>query len=189
MANKKSTSKKNTTKKVVNTKKNEKIDHNRIIETVGEFDADYKKIILVVGIIVIVFCLFYFLTVYITGKDSKKTNTSTASNISYTEIMAGRSFNMPEEEYLVLYYDRSNSDLLSSFSSNVSNYRSSDDHYTLYTVDMSNAVNKSYSADVSNWSPASASELAISGPTLIHFRNGSVVEYYEGEEDINHYLG
>ena len=80
-------------------------------------------------------------------------------------------------------------DLLNSFSSKISNYRDSDDHYTLYTVDMSNAMNQSYAADVSNWAPTNAGELAINGPTLIHFKDGTVVEYYEGETDINNYLG
>ena len=188
MANKKSTSKKNTTKKSV--VKNEKVDHTKKIESVGEFDTDYKKIILVVSVIIIVFCLFYFLTVYITGRDTtSSTTTSSASTISYTEIMAGRSFAMPEEEYLVLYYDRSDTDLLTTYTSLVSNYRSADSHYTIYTVDMSNAMNQSYASETSNWSPSKADELAINGPTLIHFQNGVVVEYYEGDTDISNYLG
>lgn len=191
MANKKSTSKKkSTTTKKVNKKEQQK-EYDKIIDSVGEFDADYKRIILVSGIIIIIFCMFYFLTVYITGKDTKNTTTTTSntSYISYTEIMAGRSFSMPEEEYLVLYYDRSDSELLSTFSSLVADYRADEAHYALYTVNMGDALNQAYASDTSNWGPKDISELAIHGPTLIHFRNGSVVEYFEGTTDISNYLG
>ena len=58
MANKKSTGKKKST----STKKSNKkvaTDHNKKIESVGEFDADYKRIMLVSGTIVIIFCFWY----------------------------------------------------------------------------------------------------------------------------------
>ena len=190
MANKKSTGK----KKGTSTKKvNKKVQAENLkkIESMGDFDADYKRIILVAGTIIIIFCLFYFLTVYITGRDTKKSTTtdSSSSYISYTEILAGRSFSMPEKEYLVLYYDRSDTELLSTFSSVISNYRSDENHYALYTVDMSDAMNQGYANEKSNWNPTDISELAINGPTLIRFHNGKVEAYYEGSTDITDYLG
>ena len=191
MANKKSTGKKKSTSTKKSNKKVPKIDNSKKIESVGEFNTDYKHIMMVAGTIVIIFCLFYFLTVYITGRDTKKSTTTsnTTTYISYKEIMAGRSFSMPEAEYLVLYFDRSDTDLLSTFSSVISDYRSDENHYTLYTVDMSDAMNKGYAADKSNWNPKGISELTINGPTLIHFRDGAVAEYYEGSTDITNYLG
>lgn len=167
-----------------------KRDHERIIDSVDGFDGDYKRVILTVGIIIIIFCAFYFLTVYVLGRDSSSSSkqTVTDSSISYTETMAGRSFSMPEDEYLILYYDRSDSELLSTFSSTVSTYRSGEDSLALYSVDMSNAMNKDFEKETSNWKPTSVSELAIHGPTLIHFRNGEVVEYFEGATDVVNYL-
>ncbi len=165
-------------------------ENEKILETVSSFDADYKKIIIVAGVVIIIFGLFYFLTVYVLDNDidisQKKYTTETA--ISYSEIVAGRSFSMPEKEYLVLYYDRSNSELLSTFSSSVSNYKSNDNNLTLYYVDMSNAMNSKYVSDKSNWKPTSVSELAINGPTLIHYNKGKVVDYIEGMTEVNEYL-
>ena len=170
-----------------------KVDRENIkkIESVGEFDVEYKKIILIVGIVIIIFAIFYFITVYVTNKDNNtyKRNSSTEGVISYTEIMAGRSFSMPEDEYYILYYDRSNKDLLNTFSSSVATYRADKEKTALYTVDMSNAMNKGFEKEESNWKPTSVSELAIKGPTLIHFRDGAVFEYFEGETDIVSQLG
>lgn len=168
--------------------KNENINK---IESVNGFDGDVFHIIRVVAIILIVFCLFYGLTVLITKNgDTKTTKNTTAkdNSISYTDIMLGRSFSMPEEEYLVLYYDKSNSDLISAFSSAVSNYRGEENSYTLYTVDMSNEFNKKYESSESNRLPKDAQELAISGPTLIHFSKGIVVDYLEGKEAILEFI-
>ena len=175
MANKKVIKKKSNGKK----KKNEKV-----IEESQTLDINFKKILHVTTIIAVVFAAFYFLTVYITGRDTDNSTTTDNSSISYSEIMVGRSFSMPEEEYFVLYYDRSDKDLLSTFSTAVSDYRGSYEAITVYTADMSDSINKKYSGDKSNWSPEKLSELVIHGPTLIRFKNGKVKEYYEGKENI-----
>ena len=132
-------------KKSKGSRKNSRRDHERVIDSVSTFDGNYKKVIIVVSIIAIFFAGFYFLTVYITNNSSSYVRPSSGDgSISYTEIMVGRSFKMPEKEYLVLYYDRSDSELLNSFSTVVSNYRNDDTKLTLYNADMSSSMNKNY---------------------------------------------
>ncbi len=167
-------------------------ENEKKIETVGDFNVNYKHFFLIAGCVLVIFVVFYLMTIYVTNKGTKesyKRNKSTEGVISYTEVMAGRSFDMPESEYYILYYDRSNKELLNTFSSSVAAYRADKERTALYTVDMSNAMNKGFEKEDSNWSPTSVSELAISGPTLIHFRDGAVVEYFEGETDIVSQLG
>jgi len=53
---------------------------------------------------------------------------------------------------------------------------------------MSNGINKFKASETSNRSATNVDELAISGPTLIHFSNGSIIDYYEGEEEITSFL-
>ena len=174
-----------------NKKKNKEAEINaKKIEEVGEFNADFKHIFWVVGSIVLVLVLFYLLTLYLTGRgDTTTTNTSSGEGtISYTDIMAGRSFSMPENEYLVVYYDRENTDVLTTLSLAVSSYRAKEDHLTIYTVDMSNSFNKGYVSEKSNSAVTTASELKINGPTLIHFKDGSVSQYVEGQDSIVSYL-
>ena len=159
-----------------------------------EMDEKTFRIICVVGLSIIVFCLFYLLTLYITKSNSDSSSTSNTTEekeddvISYTNILAGRSFSMEDGTYLVIYYDMSDDEIASTYSSAVSSYRTKEGASSLYVVDMGNGLNKKYASEESNSNPSSASELAINGPTLIRFEDHHVVEYFEGEEAITSYL-
>ena len=54
---------------------------------------------------------------------------------------------------------------------------------------MDDAINKKYASEVSNTTPGDAEDLLINGPTLIHFHDGKVSEYIEGDSSIVEYLG
>ena len=183
-------SNKKTIRKTNKKKNQEAKEQAKKIEEVGEFNADFKHIFWVVGSIIVFFLVFYLLTVYLTNRgDTSSTSTSVGEGtISYTDIMAGRSFSMPENEYLVVYYDRENTEVLTTLSLAVSGYRAKEEHLTIYTVDMSNSFNKGYVSEEGNPSVANVSELKINGPTLIHFKDGSVSEYIEGQDNVASYL-
>lgn len=165
------------------------------VSTSNSFDSDIWNKMIIVCVIIIFLALFYLLTLYITSKNSSDstsgkstTNVSDDASISYDEILVGRSFSIDSGEYLVIYYDKSDDNISSDYSELVSNYSAKDDHLNIYTVDMSNGLNKKYASDDSNDEPTKASELAISGPTLIRFTDGEVAEYLEGLDDISDYL-
>ena len=191
MANKKTGNKKKSTSSK-SPKKKQKLqqeDMSKKIDSVGEFNPDYRRVMVIASVIIIVFCLFYFITVYVTGRDSQKSSqTEDTQTFSYTNILAGRSFSMPEHEYLVLYYDSSDTELSADMNSLASEYRSRSDRLTLYSVDMSDSMNQSYVSEESNHEPASVSELAINGATLIHFKDDHVVEYFEGSDEVKGYF-
>lgn len=156
------------------------------------FDLEVTKVVTVAGIILIIFCVFYFVTYLVTGSNNKKDdsdNGTTVTSISYDNIILGRSFSMSDEEYYVLYYDTTDSELNSIYSTLVSTYKGKDETLPLYTVNMGDAMNKAYVGDAANYSATNASELVINGPTLIKYNNGVIIEYSEGEEAIRNYLG
>ena len=171
-----------TTKKKNNNIKKEKKKINNIN---SEFDFNIKRYAFVVFGVVIFICAFYFLTIYIVSKNKTEETTET---ISYTNIMVGRSFSISDGDYYVIYYDKSDENINSECSSIVSSYNSKEDNIDIYTVDMSNGLNKKYSGDESNTNPANASEIIINGPTLIKFSGGSVAEYIEGIDGIKYIL-
>jgi len=180
-----SSAKKNNTKKVVNStsKKN-----NKVIEETA-FDASLGKVIRLILIVGFTFGAFYFATWLITRDTTKKEeDNSYNSGFSYTEIMAGRSFSIKDGEYYVIYYDSTDEDLESTYSSLVSKYRGKEGALSIYTVNMGEGLNKSLINENSNTHPNNASELAINGPTLIKYSNHEVVDYYEGEESIKSVL-
>ena len=173
-------------------KRNTKKTNLKKIESVGGFDGDIKGKIITVICILLFFGAFYLLTLYITNKNNDKTddNEEKVVNISYDTIMLGRSLSMSDGEYLVIYYDKSNEDINSTYSSLVSTYKTKDEHLTIYTVDMSNGFNKKYVTDgESNKNPESVDAMSINGPTLIKVNENKVVEYIEGQDAISSYLG
>lgn len=159
------------------------------------FNSDLQHVIIVVCSIIIIFCAFYWVTYFVVHEDKDSdddTNVDeTEVSISYDRIILGRSFSMGSGEYLVLYYDLTDDEISSTYSSLASTYRNKTDEglIPLYVVNMGDALNKSYASDNANYEASDASELKINGPTLIKFGENRILEYIEGEEAINNYLG
>lgn len=170
-----------------NNKELEKIEKN------GDFVGDIlDKLFIVLGIIIFL-SLFYLLTLYITYKNAPKTdeskNETTEAVIDYEDIVIGRSLSMGNEDYLVLFYDKEDEDIASTYASLISEYKGKSPQAEFYTVNMGNSFNKSYATvGESNKSPEKAADLKINGPTLIKVSGGKVVEYIEGEDEISKYL-
>lgn len=173
-------------------KKKNKKDYR--IENVGSFDGNVKGIIITIICILCFFGAFYLLTIYITNKnnDSKEEqneNIQNETSISYSDIMLGRSFSMSDNDYFVLYYDKSDEEISGTYSQLVSSYKGKEGHLEIYTVDMSSSFNKEYATvGESNKKPTNANEILINGPTLMKISNHQVLEYVEGEEEISKYL-
>ncbi len=155
-----------------------------------EFNTSVKNVIIVSLVVVVVLGVFYLLTVELTNDDTAdNSNASQQTSIQTEEILAGSSFNRTDDEYLVVYFDKSDSDLYSNLGSVISTYKSKDERIPLYMVDMSSTFNKGYITEEEvNQNPTSIEELKINGPTLIKFNNNSVTEYVQGEEAITNYL-
>lgn len=154
------------------------------------FDQEWFHVIRVVLIVLGFLGIFYLLTVYIINRNQTDTGSSKEEvSIQYDEILVGTSFDMKDSEYLVLYYDKSDEDLSKSFSDKLSSYQSMEEALKVYTTDLGSAFNQSYvTTGVVNRNPNDASELRFSGPTLIKFADGKVIDYIEGENSILEYL-
>ena len=149
-----------------------------------------KNIIRVTLIVLAFLCLFYLLTLYITNKNNPSNDAGDDSNNieDTTGISIGKSLSMAGE-YFVLFYDKSNTEIASTYRNLVSSYSYSENALPIYTVDMGSAFHKSFSTEEeSNKNPNSEEELKINGPTLIKVLDHKVQEYIEGEEQIRENL-
>ncbi len=167
-------------------KNNKKVERVREYREPSAFESELMHVVMVAGIIIVIFCVFYWITFFITNKDNKKEdegNTNEVS-VSYENIVLGRSFSMGDGEYYVLYYDKNNEEISSTYSSLVSGYGAGVDSVPLYVVNMGDALNSFAVSDSGNNAAKDASELKINGPTLIKFNGGAISEYIEGEEGI-----
>ena len=94
---------------------------------------------------------------------------------------------MNASKYLVVYYDFDAEDA-SEILSAIYTYEAKSDALKVYTVDLGNALNKNSVSEKSKKDPKDATELAISGPTIIRFRDGMIREYIEGQDKVVDYL-
>ncbi len=166
-------------------RKEERLKEKKYLE---EADSSKTHILIFVGV-VLFFVLFYVITLQITNKnEAKKTDTETVESTG--EILLGRSFNMSDKSYYVLYYDTTNEEVVNTCKSMFSSYRSANGEESIYYVDMNSGFNKSYvTTEETNKSVEQVSDLRINGPTLIRIEQNHIVEYVEGLDNIQGILG
>lgn len=150
----------------------------------GGLPSEVKKTIIIIVIALFLLVGMYFLTKAILNKDVEEDKIM-ENSIQYDEILAGESFNQNEDEYYVIYYDSSNE--YSTISSLISSYQLNNSDTRLYSVDISNGMNKKYVTDediiIDN-----ASSLKVKDNTLLKFRNGEVSEVITDINEITNYL-
>lgn len=173
--------------------KSRKKGNNNIKIGNNNSSREVKKILTMTLIVLAFFGLFYLLTLWILDKDISLSNSKNEKNgeveIQNEELLVGTSFSVSDEEYLVLYYDVLLDKEDSTLSTLVTQYQSSNKDLSLYTVDLSNALNKRFVTDKDgNSSAVNASELKLKNPTLIKFVDGKISEYIDNQEDIVAYL-
>ena len=176
-------------KKEKKLKKNKKDE--KVIETKDITETKLWSSFFIILAVICFFCLFYLLTLYITRDDSKNDPNAEDSEvvISKEKTIVGRSLNMKDGEYYVIFYDGSNEEVTGVYDSLVSNYRTNSPDMSIYYVDMSSSFNKNYAtSEESNKNPNSAADFKINGPTLIKVSDHKVVEYYEGEGAIKNII-
>lgn len=153
-----------------------------------EMSSEAKNLIIVTVVVLAFLALFYFVTVIILDNGDKKNTGTDEVEVQHKEVLVGTSFSIKDSNYYVFYYETGDDEISSDASSLVSKYRSSNKDIYLYTVDMSNALNQGAKSDSSNSSATNASELKISGPTLIKFTDGAIAQYVEGMDAIEEIL-
>jgi len=143
------------------------------------------KLIRIFLIIVVVFMLFYALTVTISNKKNKPNiENNNADSIQYAEILLGTIFNKKENSYYVLAEFK---DEEKNYSSYINEYNKKEDALNIYYVDMNDAMNSKYINDEENITN-DISNLKISKTTLFKIENGQIVEHYSGNEKILEYF-
>ncbi len=109
--------------------------------------------------------------------------TKEETTISYDNILIGTSFNRSASEYFVLYDDYSKNNY--QYTNSVVSSKAS---IPVYKVDMSKGENASYISESGNPSATNASELRINDITLIRFKDGRIMKYLEGSDNIENYF-
>ena len=152
-----------------------------ILKDKDEIPVEIKRVIIISLVILIVLVGIYFLTEVILNKEDDDSDKVTENAIQYEEILAGESFNQSEDKYYVIYYD--STDDYSSISSLISSYQMNDNELKLYSVDLSNGMNKSYVTD-GNVVTTNANSLRVKANTLLEFTNKKVTDVITDNDEI-----
>lgn len=152
-----------------------------ILKDKDEIPVEIKRVIIISLVILIVLVGIYFLTEVILNKEDDDSDKVTENAIQYEEILAGESFNQSEDKYYVIYYD--STDDYSSISSLISSYQMNDNEVKLYSVDLSNGMNKSYVTD-GNVVTTNASSLRVKANTLLEFTSKKVTDVITDNDEI-----
>lgn len=105
--------------------------------------------------------------------------------VSTEYITIGNVFNKSNQVYYVLFDNYENNFTSDSYvNALVDNISGTN----VYKVDMSRPENAKFSSQKENKNATKSEELAINGVTLIKIKNGKIVKYVSGNENIEEYL-
>ena len=158
-------------------KKREQKRKEELLQTL-EVDANIKNLVINFLIVLIVFGMFYYITILI-AKRNEGLNTiekeTIPTTIQYKEIIAGETFNRPDKEYYVLFYDFEGP--------NAAYYNTllEESNEKIYTVDLNKNFNSIYISENTNKNVQKASDLKVKEDTLIKIIDRKNVSYFEGE--------
>lgn len=102
---------------------------------------------------------------------------STITEVKQYNINASLVFDMNDDEYYVMFYDKTGSDAI-VLNALVDEYRKSNQN-PIYVVDLSKNYNKSIIGSVPNTTASSSTELQIAGSTLLKIKEGKNDGYFE----------
>lgn len=150
------------------------INNNQTVES-----TEYKKLGIIIFIIITVFLIFYLITSLLTkdNKDDIFENELETTEIQYNEIIIGSMFDKKGEYYVLL--ENNEDPYLELFENYLSTIR--EKNHKIYTVDLSSAFNKKYIAEESNYDE---NDFKIKDTTLLKLKDGEILNHYELKEDI-----
>ena len=140
-------------------------------------------IIVIVGVVGI-----YLLTKYVVKKDNSTNNSSNTEEKSYIDpntAIVGTMLKKSSDEYYVIIYDKTG-DNATTYYSIVSTYKAKDKALKVYTVDLSNSLNKKYIATDNKTNPKATNleDLKFGEVTLLKVKNNKITEAYETTDAI-----
>lgn len=143
---------------------------------------ELKKLLIFIFIVVIVFAVFYGLTmVVIKNKKNNQETEQENTTIQYEQIMIGNMYKQNEEQYYVLV-EMPDDQNITSYERNRYSYISKDNSLKMYIADLSKAFNKKYIGTSSNFDDKFP---IFSQSTVLKIENDIIVEAYEGFDQIN----
>lgn len=149
-----------------------------------EFSKLFKIVLIVTAIIVV----FYGVTVVVTDKadEARKEAESEKTEIQYDSIMIGSMLNINGSFYVLI--TDSDDIRLNEYTTMIQTIKANEDAPTIYTADLSNAFNKEYLSDKTNYD-SDLEKFRVKGTTLVRVKDHKIEDVYDSYDDIIKKLG
>ena len=163
-----------------------KQDKNKKVE-LERSEYSLKNLLIIILILLITFIVFYLIT-YFVVKNNKTDNTSSeVTEIDSSKIIFSNMLSQSEDEYYVLAYkskkDNDMVDYKALYDSYLNTYSSRTDSLKVYTIDISDALNKWYVGDKINIGD-NLDNLQINDEVLFKIKSSKIEKTYVGNEKI-----
>ena len=157
--------------------------------TVVKEENQLKNFIIIIGIMLITFVSFYYLTVWIKYEKKRYTPVEETAEIRYDKILLSNMLDY-KGEYFVLAVFEDDEEYLSKISNELGIDIGKILDKVYYTASMNDSMNSKY-VDLdgkSNLMISNINDLKVSKTTLFHINNKKIVKVYEGNDAIFEYL-
>lgn len=148
---------------------------------------EIRKFIKILIIIVILILGIYFFSRIFISKDlfNKESDTPKiiSGSINYDTTIIGAMLNKPETEYYVMLFDTKDPEAI-YYSGLISSYRRNETALRVYTVDLSNELNKKYIKEENNLTPNDLDKFSVKDVALLKISKGKIIKSLSESEKI-----
>ncbi|MBR1416946.1 MAG: hypothetical protein IJ572_03935 [Bacilli bacterium] len=147
-------------------------------------DKAIRNFIIIFLIVIVVAVGVFFFTKYVVNKETNTTEEVKEVEIDNSVAIVGTMLSKADKEYYVILY-RSEDDNAYKYDSLKSKYPASGNSYPLYSVDLSNALNKKYyDKDNVNLKSDNVNDLRFGDITVLKVETGKITKSYDSVEKI-----
>lgn len=138
----------------------------------------------ILGILVVIVVIFYFLTSKVFNNKSLYTRTNKEGAVQYNYIYLGTLLNLSDSEYYVLALDINDASLTKVLNA-ASLYKSKEKNaLPLYYSDLNFELNKNFVSNESSYDEKDLAKLKINKLALIKVSNGKITKFVTSEDEI-----
>lgn len=172
--------------------KSKKVNKNKVTYRTSEQDEMIKFVIVILVVLLCVGGIYLFTRAFVT-KDLFKDDTNTAETVkegtvNYDVAIMGQLLNRPYKQYYAVIYD-STGDYAYDMYSLVTSYTALKEHKHIYTIDLSNELNKAYyDVENVNTKAKTVAEMKVGDITLVKVKDGKIekiiVDYAKMQKEL-----
>lgn len=157
-------------------------------EVIMEEEYSLKKMLITIGILILVFLVFYFITTLVVKPVEPDNTNNTITEIDSTKVTLSHLLDRKESEYYVLatknsLYETLNVNYETIYSQYITDYSKQEDSLAFYRSNLDDALNKNFVGEETNITE-NLEELKLSDEVLFKIKDGKIDSYSVGHSEI-----